>query len=92
MQYTAGSFAAPLLVAFGRVATPEIRREAGSFETRPRDRVLEDIMRPWSQRTKRVAAAFRPLQQGPVTRYLQYIVFTVLLLLGALFVALARRL
>jgi hypothetical protein len=33
----------------------------------------------------------RPLQQGRVTRYLQYMVLTVLFLLGALFAAIARH-
>jgi hypothetical protein len=35
--------------------------------------------------------ANRPLQQGPITRYRQYIVLTVLVLLGSLFVSLATH-
>jgi hypothetical protein len=91
MQYTAGSFAAPLLHAVGGVARPEMVREPGSLETRPGDRVLDRMVRPLWHRARGVAAAFRPLQQGPVTRYLQYIVLTVLLLLGALFLSIVRR-
>lgn len=91
MQYTAGSFTAPLLLAFGSVASPEVTREPGSLETRSRDKVLDGLVRPLWLRARTIAAGFRPLQQGPVTRYLQYIVLTVLLLLGALFVSMVRR-
>jgi hydrogenase-4 component B len=91
MQYTAGSFTAPLLLAFGRVGAPEVAREPGSLETRSPDKVLDGLVRPLWQRARNLAAGFRPLQQGPVTRYLQYIVLTVLLLLGALFAAIVRR-
>jgi hypothetical protein len=91
MQYTAGSFTTPLLLAFGSAGAPEVAREPGSLETRPRDRVLDGLVRPLWQRARNIAAAFRPLQQGPVTRYLQYIVLTVLLLLAALFVSIVRR-
>jgi hypothetical protein len=91
MQYTAGSFTTPLVLAFGSVAEPEVERGATSFRTYSRDRVLDGVVRPLWGRAKALAAAFRPLQQGPVTRYLQYIVLTVLLLLGALFAAIVRR-
>jgi NADH:ubiquinone oxidoreductase subunit 5 (subunit L)/multisubunit Na+/H+ antiporter MnhA subunit len=91
MQYTATSFTTPLLLAYGRVAAPEVERGAASFRTRSRDRVLDGLARPLWLRARALAAAFRPLQQGPVTRYLQYIVLTVLLLLGALFASIVRR-
>jgi hypothetical protein len=91
MQYTAQSFTAPLLLAFGRIAAPEVERDATSFRTRARDRVLDGLVGPLWRRTKSLAGAFRPLQQGPVTRYLQYIVLTVLLLLGAVFASIVRR-
>jgi len=90
MQYTAGSFTTPLLLAFGRVGAPEVTRGRASLETRPRDIVLDGLVRPLWQKAKSVAAGFRPLQQGPVTRYLQYIVLTVVLLLGALFASIVR--
>ena len=90
MQYTAGSFSTPLLLAFGRAGAPEVARGTASLETRPRDMVLDGLVRPLWLRARRVAAGFRPLQQGPVTRYLQYIVLTVLLLLGALFASIVR--
>jgi len=91
MQYTAGSFTTPLLLAFGDIAAPEVVRVAGSLETRPRDKVLDDLFRPIWQRAKATAARFRPLQQGPVTRYLQYIVLTLLLMLAALFASIGSR-
>ena len=91
MQYTAGSFSTPLLLAFGRVATAEVARTPASLETRSSDKVLDRLVRPLWQWARGVAARFRPLQQGPVTRYLQYIVLTVLLLLAALFASIVRH-
>jgi hydrogenase-4 component B len=91
MQYTASSFSTPLVLAFGNVAAPAVERDATSFRTHPRDRVLAGVVRPLWRRAQAVAAAFRPLQQGPITRYLQYIVLTLLLLLGALFVSIVRQ-
>lgn len=91
MQYTAGSFATPLLLAFGRAGTPAVARGPASLETRPRDLVLDGLVGPLWLRARRVAAGFRPLQQGPITRYLQYIVLTVLVLLGVLFASIARH-
>ncbi len=87
MQYTAGSFVTPLLAAFGQIAAPAIERTATSFRTHSDDRVLYRLVRPLWVRTRAIATAFRPLQQGPVTRYLQYVVVTVLLLLAALFLS-----
>ena len=90
MQYTASSFAAPLLMALGSIAAPQVERSATSFRTHSDDRVLHGLIAPLWRRARAVATAFRPLQQGPVTRYLQYIVVTVLLLLGVLFVSIMR--
>jgi hypothetical protein len=72
------------------MAAPEVVRQPGSLETRSSDKVLDGLVRPLWKKARGVAAGFRPLQQGPVTRYLQYIVLTVLLLLGALFAAIVR--
>ena len=84
MQYTASSFGAPILSAFGSVAEPPVRRTPTSFRTDPEDRI-ERRVRPAWERLKAAATALRPLQQGRVTTYLQYIVWTLLLLLLALF-------
>jgi len=90
MQYTAGSFTTPLVNALGRIAAPAVERTATSLRTRTGDRILDGLARPLWERTRTVAAAFRPLQQGPITRYLQYIVVTVLLLLAALFTSIRQ--
>src|SRR5581483_3966522 len=89
MQYTASSFGAPILSAFGSPVRPRARRTAASFATDPRDRVLARIGPAWS-RIRAAAAALRSLQQGRITTYLQYIVLTLLLLLLALFLSVAR--
>jgi hypothetical protein len=91
MQYTASSFGDPALRAFGGIALPSVRRDATSLATDPEDRVLARVVSPLWARARAVAVALRPLQRGRVTRYLQYIVLTLLLLLGALFAAIARR-
>ena len=90
MQYTAASFGAPLLSAFGSVAEPRAIRTPSSFETDPKDKILVRLVLPLWARVKRTAVALRPLQQGRVTQYLLYIVLTVLLLLAVLFISLAR--
>ena len=84
MQYTASSFSAPLLATFPSVAVPEAVREAGEFRTIPTDRVLRGVAEPLWRRVRSAALALRPLQQGRVTTYLQYIVWVVLALLGYL--------
>ena len=86
MQYTAASFGAPILTAIplsgdpGRVG-PGVREGAG-----PGDRVMAVVSRSWN-RIRALALALRPLQRGRVTTYLQYMIWTVLLLLGYLLVA-----
>ena len=84
MQYTASSFASPLLAAFpvsgdsGRVRHVE---RAGSG-----DRVMGAVGRLW-RRIETGMLSLRALQQGRVTTYLQYMIWTVLLLLGYLLFA-----
>jgi hydrogenase-4 component B len=90
MQYTASSFGAPLLAAFGSPIAPPAVRTPDGFATSPEDRVLTRVLHPVWIRLRSVAAALRTLQQGRVTTYLQYIVFTLVLLLGVLFLS-ARR-
>ena len=91
MQYSASSFSAPVLHAFGAIAAPRVNRDAVSLTTDPTDRVLAALVVPLWERVRAAAEALRPLQQGRITRYLQYMVLTVLLLLGALFAAIARQ-
>ncbi|MFL5496784.1 MAG: proton-conducting transporter membrane subunit [Gemmatimonadales bacterium] len=90
MQYTASSFGAPLLAAFS-VAEPPVRRTESSFATDPEDRVLLRLVGPVWDRVRTAAATLRPLQQGRVTTYLQYIVFTLIVLLVVLFASVGRR-
>ena len=91
MQYTASSFGAPVLSALGSLATPPVRRTPTSFATDPEDRVLARVVGPAWARLQAAAAALRPLQQGRVTTYLQYIVFTLVVLLFVLFASVERR-
>ena len=87
MQYTAESFSAPLRRAFSSPALPP-PGALGELTTPGReDLVLSGIAGPAWQRIRRLGAELRRLQQGRVTTYLQYIIGTVLLLLGYLFFA-----
>jgi formate hydrogenlyase subunit 3/multisubunit Na+/H+ antiporter MnhD subunit len=90
MQYTASSFGAALLKAFAPVAGPTEERGTDTFVTRPTDRVLSGVVTPLWSRIRSAAERLRPLQEGRITRYLQYIVLTVLVLLGALMLASSR--
>ncbi|MGH7516157.1 MAG: hypothetical protein ACREOC_01625 [Gemmatimonadales bacterium] len=90
MQYTASSFGAPLLSAFGTLAKPPVRRTPTSFATDADDRVLSRAVGPSWARVRSAAARLRPLQQGRVTTYLQYIVFTLIILLCVLFASVRR--
>jgi hydrogenase-4 component B len=91
MQYTGSSFGAPILSAFGSLVRPPVERTPTAFATDAEDRVVRRVVGPAWGRLKRAAAALRPLQQGRVTTYLQYIVVTVLVLLLVLFASVARR-
>jgi hydrogenase-4 component B len=91
MQYTASSFGSPVLRAFGPLAAPPARRTATTLATEPDDRVLMGVVVPFWRRVQSAAVRLRPLQEGRITRYLQYMVVTVVLLLGALFAASVRQ-
>ncbi len=87
MQYTAASFGASLAGAFSASAPPAMGRGPRGFDPSREDRVLGSIAVPTWERLRRSALRLRPLQQGRVTTYLQYIIGSVLLLLGFLFLA-----
>jgi hydrogenase-4 component B len=91
MQYTASSFGAFILSGFGSLAKPPIERTPISFATNVDDRVLARIVGPVWTRIRAAAVALRPIQQGRVTTYLQYIIFTLLILLLVLFASVGRR-
>jgi hydrogenase-4 component B len=82
-QYTAESFSAPLRRAFSSAALPP----AGGIGPSGDDLVLRKVAAPVWERIRRMGAELRLLQQGRVTTYLQYIIGTVVLLLGYLFFA-----
>jgi hypothetical protein len=53
--------------------------------------MLARVVGPAWARVRTAAAALRGLQQGRVTTYLQYIVFTLVVLLFVLFASVGRR-
>jgi len=87
MQYTASSFAAPILSAFACTRAQDLAQIGAGIRTVPDDRVLRGMVIPLWHRIESLAARLRPLQQGRVTAYLQYMVWTVLVLLGFLFLS-----
>jgi NADH:ubiquinone oxidoreductase subunit 5 (subunit L)/multisubunit Na+/H+ antiporter MnhA subunit len=84
MQYTASSFAAPLLSIFGALSGVREHRGATVFHTTVDDLVLDRVALPWWERVHRVALRLRPIQQGRLHVYLLYIVATLLVLLAYL--------
>jgi hydrogenase-4 component B len=84
MQYTASSFAAPLLQMFGLLAGTRVERSASSLRTEPSDLVLEEVALPVWHRLRRAALRFRPMQQGRLHVYLLYVLSALLVLLGYL--------
>jgi formate hydrogenlyase subunit 3/multisubunit Na+/H+ antiporter MnhD subunit len=85
-QYTAASFAAPLLGTFARLAGIRTDRTPGAFHTHPFDLVLERLVLPAWRRLSGVAEVIRPVQHGRLHTYLLYIVGVVLALLLYLWV------
>jgi formate hydrogenlyase subunit 3/multisubunit Na+/H+ antiporter MnhD subunit len=84
MQYSAASLSSPILTAFRMVARFGPAPPLGPRGTGPSDRVLRDVARPLWNRIQALALSVRPLQQGRVTTYLQYMIWTVLVLLASL--------
>jgi formate hydrogenlyase subunit 3/multisubunit Na+/H+ antiporter MnhD subunit len=87
MQYTAASFGAPLLRAFPATIVRDAARPRLTPHTPTQDFVVQRLVRPAWDRIQSLAGTLRPLQQGRVTTYLQYMIWTVLLLLGFLLFA-----
>ncbi|HET7039834.1 MAG TPA: proton-conducting transporter membrane subunit [Gemmatimonadales bacterium] len=81
MQYTAASFAAPLVTAYGLVAGMEVVRRSGHFHTHPREIVLDHLAVPLWTRVRSVAVRFRPIQHGRLWAYLLYLLGTLIALL-----------
>jgi len=84
MQYTAASFAAPLLGMFGAASGILIERKARTVETRPVDLVLDRAARPLWDRLQHAAGRLRWMQSGRLHWYLLYVLATLAILLGYL--------
>jgi hypothetical protein len=86
MQYTASSFAAPLIDVFGEASGVRTHRGATVFHSEPVDLVLDHIVAPMWTSIRRVAIRLRGLQQGRLRTYLIYSVATLTALLAYLVV------
>lgn len=82
MQYTASSFATPLLDIFGRLTGVHTYRGATLLHTVSRDPVLEGALAPLWRRGRDLALRVRAIQHGRLRLYLLYVVVTLLLVLG----------
>jgi formate hydrogenlyase subunit 3/multisubunit Na+/H+ antiporter MnhD subunit len=89
MQYTASSFAAPLLSAFGRLSGVRTHRGPRELHTHAFDLVLDGVALPLWAALRRAALRLRPLQQGRLHAYLIYVMVALLALLT--YLALAGR-
>ena len=89
MQYTASSFAAPLLSTFGRVSGVVEHRTADALHTEPVDLVLDRSAIPVWHRVRRAAMHLRPIQQGRLYAYSIYVMAARVVLLA--YLALASR-
>lgn len=84
MQYTASSFAAPLLAAYRGASGLRTDRTAVAFATHPTDPVLAGAIVPAWHGVSRAAQLLRPLQRGRLSLYLLYVVGALVATLGYL--------
>jgi NADH:ubiquinone oxidoreductase subunit 5 (subunit L)/multisubunit Na+/H+ antiporter MnhA subunit len=87
MQYTASSFAAPLLSTFGRVSGIVEQRTASRYHSEAVDLVLDRVALPAWDHIHRAALRLRPIQQGRLYVYLLYVMVALLALLAYLALA-----
>ena len=81
MQYTASSYAAPLLASYRSLSGVREHATGTGYESHPIDLVLDGAVSPaWGQIT-RVAREARLFQAGRLRWYLLYVILTVLALL-----------
>jgi hydrogenase-4 component B len=88
-QYTASSFAAPLLAAFGPVAGLREHREPGVFHSHPMDPVQDAAVLPAWRALGRASTRLREMQGGRLRWYLASVILTLLALLS--YMAITRR-
>ena len=84
MQYTASSFASPLLSLFGAMTGVRVERSAAALRTHPSDLVLDDVALPAWSAVHRAALRLRLIQQGRLYVYLIYVMAALLVLLAYL--------
>jgi hypothetical protein len=87
MQYTASSFAAPLLLAFGRLSSVRTERAPSAFASHAVDPVLAGLVLPAWRGLRAAADRLRRLQRGRLALYLVYMIAALLALLLYLMVA-----
>ncbi len=81
MQYSASSFAAPLIAAYQPMSGVRVERTLTSFRSHPADLVVSGAVRPLWRGLRWVVERLRPIQHGRLGLYLSYVVVTVILLL-----------
>jgi len=81
MQYTASSYAGPLLVSFGPITGIQEKRSAESFQSHAADPILDRVGLPLWARLQAAADHLRALQGGFVRRYLLYLIVCLMVLL-----------
>jgi hypothetical protein len=81
MQYTASSYAALLLGAYGPLSGVRTSRTAGSFHSSPADPVQDWVVLPAWRRLGAASLRLRALQGGKLRWYLLSVIFTLLALL-----------
>lgn len=83
MQYTASSFAAPLLAVFGRLSGVRVERSAAALHTHPADLVLDGLALPFWNALHRAALRLRAVAQGRGRLHV-YLLFVMAALLAML--------
>jgi formate hydrogenlyase subunit 3/multisubunit Na+/H+ antiporter MnhD subunit len=87
MQYTASSFAAPLLAAYRSVTGLHTHRTPAALATHAIDPVLGKVLVPAWLGVRAAANRFRPIQQGRLSIYLSFLAAALIALLIYLLVA-----
>jgi hydrogenase-4 component B len=87
MQYTASSFAAPLLAPFQLIAGVREERTPQTFVTHTTDQVLDRLLLPGWHRLRAAAALLRPIQRSRLSMRLVYLEAVLIVLLIYLLLA-----
>ncbi|MGH7679562.1 MAG: proton-conducting transporter membrane subunit [Gemmatimonadaceae bacterium] len=87
MQYTASSFAAPLLSIFGKLSGVRVARSRRALHTEPIDLVLDAVAIPLWHSLHRIALRLHATHHGRLHLYLLYIMAALLAMLAYLSLA-----